>query len=236
MQINTILATATLNQYAECVPHFMRAWSQAFPEAEVRVVLVANKLPQAFEAFRDRIHLIPLGQLPPTVSREDAARRLRYVFPPLYHALSPRVKAGLTDTILVSNITQLPVNPAPFAAAAALYPDDTFLQMLDAEAPESPEPFPPRYTIATTDTWRRLYGAPTAPSPGTWSWDDAAPYLSVSFNEVLLASPLYPTQTRVVGSGRVNYDPGVSDFTLQLPIAAYYTTWEGLMRATSATS
>lgn len=233
MQINTILATATLNQYAECVPHFMHAWSAAFPEATVRVVLVANKIPQAFEAFRDQIHLITLGQLPPTISREDAARQLRYIFPPLYHQLSPRIQAGLTDTILVSNITQLPIDPAPFVQAAGLYPDNLFLQMLDADAPESPEPFPPRYTIATTETWRRLYGI-QANVP--WSWDAAARWFNTSFNQVLLSSPLYPTETRVVGSGRVNYDPGVSDFTLQLPIAAYYHTWKSLMIGESLNS
>jgi hypothetical protein len=223
MQIHTIFGVATLNQYAECVPHFIHAWSSRFPDADVRIILVANRIPRMMEPYRERIHLIPLDQLPPTITREDAARQLRYLFPPYYHAISPRVRQGLTDVVFVSNITMLPIYPEPFERAASLYPDDCFLQMLDATPPESPEPFPPRYTIATTETWLKLYGrSQEAP----WSWDDVKANFNRSFNQVLLASPLYPEQTWVVGSGRVNYDPGVSDFTLQLPVSAYYDTWK----------
>lgn len=224
MELHTVIGIATLNQYAECVPYFIRAWTTVFPGIRVCIVLVANRIPQSMEVYRDFIHLVPLGALPPSVSREDAARQLRYLFPAYYHHLSPRVREGLSDTVIVSNITMLPVVPEPFQAAAALYDETYFLQMLDAGAPETGEPFPPRYTIATTETWLKLYGS----AQTTWNWEDVAQRFNTPFNEILLNSPLYPNETRVVGSGRINYDPGVSDLTLQLPIASYYATWEAM--------
>jgi hypothetical protein len=223
MQINTVIGIATLNQYAECVPYFIRAWRRVFPGIHLCIVLVANRIPQSMLPYRDFIHLVPLGSLPPTISREEAARQLRYLFPPYYHGLSPRVKEGLSDTVIVSNITMLPIKAEPYEAAAALYDDATFLQMLDAQAPETDEPFPPRYTIATTETWLKLYGNT---KEDRWNWNTVAQRFQVPFNQILLESPLYPNQTRVVGTGRVNYDPGVSDLTLQLPIASYYAEWE----------
>lgn len=223
MHLDTIIGIATLNQYADCVPYFIRAWKAHFPTATVRVVLVANALPRSFEPFRDHIHLIPLSQLPPTISREDAARQLRYLYPPYYHSPSA------PPTILVSNITMLPRQSAPFHKAASLYDDTMLLQMLDADAPETPnEPFPPRYTIATTATWLRLYGA----SPETpWTWNDVVQRFQTPFNAVLTQSPLYPDYIRVVGSGRIDYDPGVSDYTIRLPVAAYGVEMETVIAA-----
>jgi len=224
--MNTVIGIATLNQYAECVPYFIRAWKAYFPDITVRVVLVANAIPRPFEAYRDCIHLISLSQLPPTISREDAARQLRYLYPPYYHSLSPRVQQGLTDTVLVSNITMIPRQSEPFYKAASLYDESIFLQMLDANAPENPDdPFPPRYTIATTETWLRLYNH-TEP----WVWSDVAQRFQTSFNTVLLQSFLYPNEIRVVGSGRIDYDPGVSDYTIRLPVAAYYVEMESMIQ------
>ena len=88
------------------------------------------------------------------------------------------------------------------------------------------EPFPPRYTIATTQTWLRLYGG-----DGThWTWADVAQRFNTPFNTVLLQSPLYPNETRVVGSGRIDYDPEVSDYTIRLPVAAYYVEMESIIQ------
>lgn len=226
MNIDTILGIATLNQYADCVPYFIRAWKAHFPTATVRVVLLANAIPRSFQPYRDHIHLIPLSQLPPTISREDAARQLRYLYPPYYYSHS---LCKSPATVLVSNITMLPRQAAPFHKAASLYDDTMLLQMLDTDAPETPgEAFPPRYTIATTATWLRLYGS-SEETP--WTWDDVCRRFQTSFNDVLMQSPLYPHQTRVVGSGRIDYDPGVSDYTIRLPVAAYGVEMETVIAA-----
>lgn len=228
MIINTVIGIATLNQYAECVPYFIRTWNAYFPDITVRVVLVANAIPRSFEPYRDCIHLIPLSQLPPTISREDAARQLRYLYPPYYHSLSPRVQQGLTDTVLVSNITMIPRQAEPFIKAASLYDESIFLQMLDANPPENPdEPFPPRYTLATTESWLRMYNTSTSEP---WEWPDVKRRFQTSFNSILLQSFMYPNNIRVVGSGRINYDPGVSDYTIRLPVAAYYVEMETMIQ------
>lgn len=230
MLLNTVIGIATLNQYAECVPYFIRTWSAYFPEITVRVVLVANAIPRFLEPYRTHIHLIPLSELPPTINREDAARQLRYLYPPYYHSLSPRVQQGLTDTVVVSNITMIPQRSDPFHKAASLYDESTFLQMLDANSPENPDdPFPPRYTIATTHTWLRLYNTDAEESSG-WAWSDVARRFQTPFNTILLQSLLYPNDIRVVGSGRIDYDPGVSDYTIRLPVAAYYVELESILQ------
>jgi hypothetical protein len=59
-----------------------------------------------------------------------------------------------------------------------------------------------------------------------WTWTDIAERLKpVSslyyFREIILASQLYPNRIRVVGSGRINYDPNVSDYVLPMPTMAF---------------
>jgi hypothetical protein len=222
MKITDVLGIATLNEYAECVPYFIRQWHAIFPEVRVRVVLVANAIPRFLQAYQEHIHLIPISWLPEGITREDAARQLRFLYPAWFHSVL-RQMAYESPVILVSNIDTVPLQRSPFERAGELYDDTMFLQLLDTDNPETQSTFPVRYSVATSSVWRELFNA----SPDEeWSWDVVAsrlkPVSSLSyFRDVILGSSLYPQRIRVVGNGRIGYDPNTSDYVLPLPIMAY---------------
>lgn len=227
MKLTTVIGVATLNEYAECIPYFIRGWRQCFPEIEVRVVLVANTIPRFLYGLKDHLHLIPLSWIPEGISREDTARQLRFLYPAWFHTVLH--ERGIKDpVILVSNIDAVPLQRTPFDNAGAFYDDMMFLQLLDTDNPETLSGFPVRYSMASSKVWRELFNA----SPDErWSWGDVAERLKpISslwyFREVILASALYPDRIRVVGNGRIGYDPNFSDYILPLPIMAYQTDIE----------
>lgn len=222
MKLTTVVGIATLNEYAECVPYFIRQWSAVFPEIQVRVVLVANAVPRFLQAYLAHIHLIPLSWLPEGISREEAARQLRFLYPAWCHTMLRQMGVE-NPVILVSNIDTVPRSRMPFDRAAELYGDDQFLQLLDTDNPETLSTFPVRYSMAASSVWRELLN--TLPDK-EWTWTDIAERLKpVSslyyFREIILASQLYPNRIRVVGSGRINYDPNVSDYVLPMPTMAF---------------
>jgi hypothetical protein len=144
MKIGTVLVATDLNQlYMQFIPSFVTAWKAVLPEADVCVVLIADRLPPALGRFADHIRLFkPI----PGVHTAFQAQCIRLLYPRFITR---------NEGVLITDMDMLPMNRSYYVDHIAEIPNDHFVVYRDVCLPGE---ISMCYNVAHPQTWTSMFG------------------------------------------------------------------------------
>ena len=155
MKIGTIVTATDLNPlYCDFIPNFVKAWKAVIPEADVRIVLVADSIPDALMPWAE--HLV-LSKPIPGLLTAFQAQCIRLLYP-------REVKRD--EGVLITDMDMLPGNRRYYVDSVANVASDAFVVYRDVCFPRE---IAMCYNAAHPSVWTSLFGSePTEAVLQSW--------------------------------------------------------------------
>ena len=104
MRLDCVLSSVNKNRaYLNIVPNFITQWKTFYPSVDVKVIIIAKKIPVQLQKYSEHIILFPQH---PSIFTSFASRIIKLLWPSLM---------GYENGVLVTNITTVPVNNTYFS-------------------------------------------------------------------------------------------------------------------------
>jgi len=147
MKIGTVLTASDLNPlYCDFIPIFIKAWNILFPEVDVIIVLVADKIPDFLIDYSKNIKLFnPI----PNIHTAFQAQCVRLLYPQY-------IKRN--EGVLITDMDMIPMNRYYYERCISSISDQTFIAYRDILLPHE---IPMCYNIAIPETWRKMFEGET---------------------------------------------------------------------------
>ncbi len=136
-------ATDTNPLYMDFIPSFIRAWSFLVPEAYIRIVLIADAIPDHLQKYSQHIVLVaPI----PGVHTAFHAQCIRLLYPR---------EVTRDEGVLITDMDMLPMNRRYYVETINDVSSDTFVVYRDVCLPNE---ISMCYNIAHPSVWRSMFG------------------------------------------------------------------------------
>ena len=144
MKVGTIVtATDTNPLYMDFIPMFVRAWSYLIPEADIRIVLVADAIPEHLQEYSKHIVLFPSI---PGIHTAFQAQCIRLLYPR---------EVTRDEGVLITDMDMIPMNRRYYVDSIASTSKDTFVVYRDVCLPSE---ISMCYNIAHPSVWKSMFG------------------------------------------------------------------------------
>lgn len=144
MKVGTIVtATDTNPLYMDFIPIFVKAWKSLIPEADVRIVLVADGIPEQFQEFSRNIVLFPPI---PGIHTAFQAQCIRLLYPR---------DVERDEGVLITDMDMLPMNRSFYVNSISTVSSDAFVVYRDVCLPSE---ISMCYNIAHPAVWKSMFG------------------------------------------------------------------------------
>lgn len=144
MKVGTIVvATDTNPLYMDFIPVFVKAWSHLIPEADIRIVLVADSIPDQYKSYANHIVLFPPI---PGIHSAFQAQCIRLLYPR---------EVTRNKGVLITDMDMIPMNRQYYVDSISSIPSDRFVVYRDVCLPSE---ISMCYNIAHPSVWREIFG------------------------------------------------------------------------------
>jgi hypothetical protein len=145
MKLDCVLTAVNENPlYLEFVPIFVMAWKKLYPSVDVKIVLVADRIPQHLQALSQ--HFILFKPLP-GVSTGFISQYVRLLYPALL---------GYQNGIMITDMDMIPMNRKYYTSSVAGIPGDRFVSLRDVLLHTHQE-IAMCYCIAHNKIWGKVF-------------------------------------------------------------------------------
>jgi hypothetical protein len=144
MKIEYVLTAVNVNPlYIDFIPNFVKHWSFLFPEIKIKIILIADEIPQKFIEFKKHIELFkPIDNIPTAFQ----AMCIRNLFPAL---------VDCNDGVIITDIDMMPMNRDYYERPIQEFNNDTFITYRDVLV--NIKEYPMCYNIATPNIWKKVF-------------------------------------------------------------------------------
>jgi len=155
MKIGTIVTATDLNPlYCDFVPNFVKAWKAVIPEADVRIVLVADEIPEALMPWAE--HLVLFKPIPGMLTAFQA-QCIRLLYPR---------EVTRDEGVLITDMDMLPGNRRYYVDSVAGIGSEAFVVYRDVCFPGE---IAMCYNAGHPSTWTSMFGSePTETVLRSW--------------------------------------------------------------------
>jgi len=159
MKIGTIVTATDLNPlYCDFVPNFVKAWKAVIPEADVRIVLVADEIPEALMPWAE--HLVLFKPIPGMLTAFQA-QCIRLLYPR---------EVTRDEGVLITDMDMLPGNRRYYVDSVAGIGSEAFVVYRDVCFPGE---IAMCYNAGHPSTWTSMFGSePTETVLRSWHPSD----------------------------------------------------------------
>lgn len=146
MKLDYVITAVNENKtYLDFLPIFVKTWNKLYPNVIVKVVLIAQKIPNELLAYKDSILLFePIKN----VSTAFTSQIIRILYPSIINC-----KNG----VLITDIDMLPMNNSYYTKNIASIGNNKFVQYRGNILSDKKQ-IPICYNIATPETWSDIFG------------------------------------------------------------------------------
>jgi len=146
MKITTVLSAVNYNdKYIRFVPLFIHQWKSIFPELNIVIVFIGNKIPSCLQPYKSNIVLFPEIE---GITSAYVAQTIRLLYPAIL---------GKEETTIITDIDMLPGrNIDYYTTKIKDIADDTFVSMRPLSVVGQNE-IAMCYNIARTDIWASMF-------------------------------------------------------------------------------
>lgn len=118
MKLDCIMTACNTNYlYIDFIPIFVKAWNKLYPNIDVKIVLISNKIPIEFEEYKDNIILFtPI----PNISIAFIAQYIRLLYPTILN---------YQNGIMITDIDMIPMNSMYYIKNIENISDNKFIYL-----------------------------------------------------------------------------------------------------------
>ena len=148
MKLDCVLTGCDLTPlYLDFVPFFVRMWNKLYPSVDVRIVLIADAVPEGFKAYAGNIILFPPL---PGISTAFISQYVRLLYPSLLK---------YENGVMITDMDDVPLNTRFFTRNIAHFPNDRWINMRDWEhSDRTGKQIAMCWQVATPETWKEVFG------------------------------------------------------------------------------
>ena len=147
MHIGTILtATDTNFIYIGFIPLFVKAWQKVLPEADIKIILIGDDIPESVKEYEPFITLIkPIGGMHTAFQ----AQCIRLLYPR---------QIERNEGVLITDMDIIPLSRKYYVDNIKELPDDAFVVYRDILLPKE---ISICYNVAVPSIWSKMFGNST---------------------------------------------------------------------------
>jgi len=146
MKLDCVLTAVNDNPlYLEFIPIFINTWNKLYPNVDVKIILISNKIPELYMDYKDNIILFEPIE---SVITSFTSQYIRLLYPCILN-----YKNG----VMITDIDILPMNRTYYTEHIKQIDNDKFIYLRDKVCFECNQ-IAMCYNIATPDIWRDVFG------------------------------------------------------------------------------
>ena len=143
MKLDCVLTAVNEHElYIDLIPLFIKFWNKLYPEVDVKIILIANSIPEEYLCYKDNIILFEPIE---TVSTAFTSQFIRLLYPSLLD-----YKNGL----LITDIDDWPMNRHFFTKNIEEFPDDKWINMRNWTGPNQ---ISMCWQVTTPKIWKEVF-------------------------------------------------------------------------------
>ena len=145
MKLEYVITSCNLNKlYCDFIPIFIQAWNKIIPEAKVKIILIAENIPEEFDEYKENIILF---QTLENITSSFISQYIRLLYPALINS---------EEGIIITDIDIIPMNKDYYTESIKNFEKDKFVYYRDFYFPRPPQ-YSMCYNIATSKTWSEIF-------------------------------------------------------------------------------
>ena len=146
MKLDCILTAVNENPlYMDFIPFFIRAWNELYPEVDVKIVLIANKIPEEYLHYKDNIILFEPIQ---NVLTSYTSQIIRLFYPCILN---------YSNGVMITDIDMIPMNRSYYTDNIKIYDNNKFIYFRENELFQSKQ-IAMCYNVANPTIWKEIFG------------------------------------------------------------------------------
>ena len=181
MKLDCVLTAVNENKlYIEFIEFFIKTWNKLYPNVDVKIVLVAKKIPDEFSEYKNNIILFePIDN----ISTSSISQIIRLFYPAILN-----YKNG----VLITDIDMIPLNNKMYSENIINYTNDKFIYYLENTIFDMKQ-IAICYNVATPEVWKDIFNIKSLDDIKTyfiklskekknieWNYDQKLLYLKVN--------------------------------------------------------
>jgi len=145
MELEYVLTSCNTNKlYSDFIPIFIRAWKKLIPAIKIKIILIADEIP---EEYRDYEKYLILFKPLENITTSFTSQYIRLLYPALLKS---------NDGVLITDIDMIPMNKDYYTEYIKNIDKNKFIYYKDYIYP-TPKQYMMCYHIATSKTWSEVF-------------------------------------------------------------------------------
>jgi len=145
MKLEYVLTSCNLNNlYCDFIPIFIRAWNKIVPGIKIKIVLIAEDIPEKINEYKDNIILFkPIEDIPTSY----ISQYIRILYPSLLNS---------ENGVLITDIDMIPMNKEYYTEQIKFFEKNKFIYYKEYIYPK-PKQYMLCYHIACSKIWSEVF-------------------------------------------------------------------------------
>jgi hypothetical protein len=145
MKLDCVLTAVNENPlYLDFIPLFIKTWKKLYPSVDIKIILIANKIPEKYKEYSDYLILFtPIEN----ISTSFISQYIRILYPSVL-----KYKNG----ILITDMDMIPMNRTYYTKHIEEYDDSKFIYFRSNVCFDCRE-IAICYNVATPSTWQEIF-------------------------------------------------------------------------------
>lgn len=144
MKLDCVLtATNDIPFYSDFIPIFVKTWKKLYPDVDIKIVYIAENLPEKYKEYEEHIIMFPPIK---GLKTSFMAQYIRLLFPCLL---------DYENGVLITDMDMLPMNSCYYTDNINNCTDDKFIYMRNVLL--NKKQLAMCYNVATPSTWREIF-------------------------------------------------------------------------------
>ena len=145
MKLEYVITSCNLNKlYCDFIPIFVKAWKKLIPDIKIRIILIAEKIPEEYQSYDENIILFPPIE---NITTSFISQYIRLLYPAILNS-----EGG----VLITDMDMLPMNSDYYIKSIEDINNDKFIYYRDFYHPTPPQ-YCMCYNIATSKIWSEIF-------------------------------------------------------------------------------
>ena len=146
MKLDCVLSAVNLNPlYSDFIPIFIKFWNKLYPNVDIKIVLIADKIPEKFIIYKTNIILFkPLLN----ISTAFISQYIRLLYPALLN---------YNNGVMITDIDNLPMNSKFFSENITQFSNDKWINYRDWINLGDKNQICMMWQIATPNIWKEVF-------------------------------------------------------------------------------
>ena len=146
MKLDCIVTSVNENPlYLEFIPIFIKTWNKLYPDVDVKIILIANQIPQEYLQYKENIILFePID----TVLTSFTSQFIRLLYPCIMN---------YTNGIMITDMDILPMNRTYYTDHIKPFDTSKFIYLRENVCFDTDE-IAMCYNVATPTVWKEIFG------------------------------------------------------------------------------